>query len=314
MSYHLETTSEPTINSSAHFHTDIDEIAKTLELLQLELPDSNQQLAVQNLHPEQDVFAFFPMLPLEIRRLIWQKSLPGRGFISLRCSLCSSWREERLGYGKKVHKCLPKPPILLQVNQESRGVTLENYMRYHRVRQFYHGTRPKEILRPLYIDPKVDLVSITMYSMFDRPEEHPGSSKYSQYEQFFDKIHTLEMRDFRWSSLSEGWYKIFRQADGGFLNHFHGLRELHLVEPGDKSWETERSSWGPPHHKNPGIEILKQWFEENKGNRPPQVRRSVPEMILHAFRRRCPRSDDEHWNLARLELSLDDEDSDEISD
>jgi hypothetical protein len=288
---------------------------KTLELLQLELPDSNQQLAFQNLHPEKDTFTFFPLLPLEIRRLIWQKGLPGIRFISLGCSLCSAWDNERLGYRKKVHKCLPKPPILLQVNQESRRVTLENYTTVHRVRRFYHATRPKSILRPLYIDPKVDLVSISMYSMFDRPEEHHRIfQQYSQYEQFFDKIHTLEIRNFKWYGNSEVWYKLFRQADGGLLSHFHGLREVHLVEPGDKDWETYRFLWALPHPKITGVEILRQWFNENKGNHPPQARRSVPEIILHAFRRRCPRSDDEHRNLARLELSLDDEDSDWVSD
>jgi 2EXR family len=250
------------------------------------------------------------MFPLDIRRLIWQKSLPGRRFISLGCSLCSAWPDERLRCGKKVHKCLPKPPILLRVNQESRRVTLENYTTVHKVRRCYHGTRPKNILRPLYIDPKVDLVSISMYSMFDRPEEFPSIfQQYSPYEQFFDKIHTLEIRDFKWCGPIEVWYKIFHQANGGFLKHFHELRALHLVEPGGKDWETYRSSWGLPRHKNTGIEILKKWFNENKGNHPPQVRRSVPEFFLHAFRRSGPRSDDEHRNLARLQLSLDDEDS-----
>lgn len=267
----------------------MDDIKKILELLQLELPDSDQQLAFQNLHPEQDTFTLFPLLPLEIRRLIWHKSLPGRRFVSLGSFLCSAWHGERLGFENKVHKCLPEPPILLQVNQESRRVTLENYTMIYRFRRCYHSTRPNHILRPLYIDSKVDLVPITMRSMFDRPKEHPKNFQYySQYEHFFDKIHTLEIRDFRWCGPSEIWYQFFCQADGGFLNHFHGLRELHLVEPGDKSWELLRSTCGFSRHKNRGIEVLKQWFDKNKGSHPPQVRCSVPEFILHAFRRAGP--------------------------
>lgn len=185
----------------------------------------------------------------------------------------------------------------------------------YRVRRCHHGARPIYIWQSLYIEPNVDLVSITMWSMFDPPKKHPEIFEhYAQYKQFFDKIHTLEIRDFGWCGPSKVWHKLFCRADGGFLNHFHELRELHLVEPGDESWETYRSSLGLLSHKHRGIEKMKQWFDENKGNHPPQVRRPVPELILHAFRRACPRSDDEHRNLARLQLSLDDEDSDEISD
>lgn len=214
-----------------------------------------------------------------------------------------------------MQKYLPKHPILLQVNQESRGVTLEHYTMIYTIRKCSHGTSPKYILRPLYIDPKVDLVSIPMPSMFVSPKKLPEIFQhYSQSEHFFDKIHTLEIREFRLFRPCKVWYHFFCQADGGFLNHFHGLREVHLVEARDKSSETYRSIWGLPRHRNRGIEILKKWFDKNKGSHPPQVRRSVPEFILHAFRRAGPRSDDEHRNLARLQLSLDDEDSDWTSD
>ncbi len=177
----------------------MDDITKILELLQLELPDSDQQLAFQNLHPEQDTFTFFPMLPLEIRRLIWQKSLPMRRFISLGSYLCSAWCGERMACGKKLHKFLPKPPILLQVNQETHGVTLELYAIISIIRECSHGTSPRYILRPLYIDPKVDLVSISTRSIFHGPKEHPAIFQhYYQYEDFFEKIHSLEIRDFSW--------------------------------------------------------------------------------------------------------------------
>jgi hypothetical protein len=56
--------------------------------------------------------------------------------------------------------------------------------------------------------------------------------------------------------------------------------------------------------------MFKQWFDGNKGNHPPQARRSVPEFILHAFRRAGPRSDDGYRNLVRLQLSSDSKNSD----
>jgi hypothetical protein len=133
--------------------------------------------------------------------------------------------------------------------------------------------------------------------VFDHGKKHTRVFQhYSQYEQLFDKVQDLELREFRWCGLYEECYWFICQTEEGFLKHFvHGSMEVHLDEPGDKSCETYRASWGPPRHKitgieslprhkNTGIEILKKWFNKNKGNHPPQTRRSVPEFILHAFR------------------------------
>ena len=87
----------------------------SLELLLHELPDPDQDLAVQQFDNIQ--FAVFPRFPLELRRMIWTRALPKPRRVCL--------------YVCQRHYQQPNSrplPATLHANQESRQVTLENYV------------------------------------------------------------------------------------------------------------------------------------------------------------------------------------------
>lgn len=87
----------------------------SLELLLHELPDPDQDLTVQQFDNHR--FALFPMFPLELRRMIWIRALPEPQRVCL--------------YVCQRHYQQPNSrplPATLHANQESRQVTLENYV------------------------------------------------------------------------------------------------------------------------------------------------------------------------------------------
>jgi 2EXR family len=101
----------------------MDDVTKTLQLLQLELPDFEQELSSQNLNPE--TFTCFDKLPLDIRRMIWKMGLPRRRFINLDSFMFAGTNSGFLRTVLQKHD--PKLPTALRVTQESRKVALEHY-------------------------------------------------------------------------------------------------------------------------------------------------------------------------------------------
>ncbi|PMD19940.1 hypothetical protein NA56DRAFT_705176 [Hyaloscypha hepaticicola] len=87
----------------------------SLELLLHELPDPDQDLTVQQFDNHR--FALFPMFPLELRQMIWIRALPKPQRVCL--YVCQRH------YQQPNSRLLP---ATLHANQESRQVTLENYV------------------------------------------------------------------------------------------------------------------------------------------------------------------------------------------
>ncbi|KAH7310021.1 hypothetical protein BKA65DRAFT_485238 [Rhexocercosporidium sp. MPI-PUGE-AT-0058] len=96
----------------------IEDMANALELLNFELPDPNEEIAVQARGPK--MFTLFPKLTLELRLMVWKCALPKGRLIDLDITM------NELYYGGQGRSRAPFP-ILLQVNQESRRETLTHY-------------------------------------------------------------------------------------------------------------------------------------------------------------------------------------------
>jgi hypothetical protein len=81
-------------------------------------------------------FTLFPKLPLELRLSIWELALPESRIVTLEPSRSEVDHRHSLRFGKS-----DKPPVLLQVNHESRSLTLRTYHRFFDSEHLFN--RPK---------------------------------------------------------------------------------------------------------------------------------------------------------------------------
>jgi hypothetical protein len=143
-------TSDPNFCGCTLPDADMNDVTRTLELLQFELPDFELELVAQN----SDTFTCFPKLLPELRRMIWRASLPGNGTLDLHSLLYSMNTNRATAWcsSKEPRNRDPKLPIALHVNQESRRGTLERYAVTSSVWRCGKSiSRSKHVLRsPLY--------------------------------------------------------------------------------------------------------------------------------------------------------------------
>jgi hypothetical protein len=219
----------------------MNDVTRTLEL-QFELPDFELELVAQN----SDTFTCSPKLPPELRRMIWRASLPGNWTLGLHSLLYSVNTNGATAwcYSKEPRNRDPKLPIALHVNQESCRGTLDRYTITSSIWRCGKSiSRSKHVLRsPLYRP-----YSQLCFNEFPGPlftaeilSQVIGniflmSRMLCEDSEIGDTGHLMARR---WSTLL---HKLFTQW--GFLNLFHGLRELHVAEPRDvtvRRWETNQ--------------------------------------------------------------------------
>ncbi|KAE9374352.1 hypothetical protein N431DRAFT_335254 [Stipitochalara longipes BDJ] len=142
------------------------------------------------------------------------------------------------------------------------------------------------------------------------PKKHLWAFQhFAQNRECFRNIQSLEIRDFDWHEHRQTYgEESFQTGQGGFLNLFHGLKELHIVEskscykygPRLRECSTEMKQC---------LQIFYQWYEDNAGTHPPQALRSTPNIIPHDYRRIEVRSDDGNREVGRIPCSLNKEEA-----
>ncbi|KAI9049636.1 hypothetical protein LZ554_006661 [Drepanopeziza brunnea f. sp. 'monogermtubi'] len=144
-------------------------------------------------------FTCFPRLPLEIRRLIWRATLPGRRIVSLTPSFYDGARAPHA-----------ELPVASFINQESRSVASKHY--YLLFQQVRTAIRPTVAARRLIcLSPAVDQVVISCIEL--RQDFAVLTDLHRDYPECMEAITSLEIRD-------TGWFKVMALRRRGGL---HGL-------------------------------------------------------------------------------------------
>jgi len=294
--------SDPIVYRSSSCEANMEDVTKTLEPLPFASPGT-EELSLQKLTP--DTFTCFPKLPLEMRRMIWKASLPSRQCINLDTFLFSAREQEDRSPFFATERN-PTPPTALHISQESRAVALEHY-----TVMFNPWMTEQQIHMPLCIDPKVDLLHMSIWGMFVTPRDYPVALWSSaRYTDCFRNIQNLEIRNFHWISDDPALYQgDLENCQFGFLNLCHGLKELHIVELDYKKFWYSPKFRSHPAKMEFCIRPMHQWYKSNAGTHPPQVLRSIPKIIPHDYRRIEARSDEENREFGRIPCSLDNEEA-----
>jgi len=134
----------------------------------------------------------------------------------------------------------------------------------------------KRLQGPLCMDPKVDLMYVDAQALLMTSKyNHWVFETFAHNTEYFRNVRNLEIQSFDW--VAEGILKCGRRIHrrgGGFLNIFHGLKELHTLHEnhgdsitlGDNSTQIEQC-----------LQILYQWYQDNTAEHPPQALHSIPE-------------------------------------
>ncbi|PMD43241.1 hypothetical protein L207DRAFT_292148 [Hyaloscypha variabilis F] len=146
------------------------------------------------------------------------------------------------------------------------------------------------------------------------PHDHPMTFQhFSRNTKCFGSIRNLEIRDFDGHlSVMPEYTALLQRSYGGFLNLFHGLEELHIVESiveSKKLFSLRTRLRDNPAEVERCIQTFHQWYKDNAGRYPPQALRSIPRVILHDYRRIEARSDDGNREVGRIPCSLDKEET-----
>lgn len=125
----------------------------------LQLPDFEQELAPQVLN--EACFTCFSKLPIELRHMIWERSLPKRRLASLNWINCTSVDLSHFHGGAY--------PIAFHVCQESRTVVLQHYfVTKHDIEvRTPRGTKVEshDVARFSLINPRHDRLFITQQDL-----------------------------------------------------------------------------------------------------------------------------------------------------
>lgn len=300
MSARLCKTSDIEIYRSNTPNDKVDDITNTLRLLQLELPDYEQELSSQNLIP--DTFTCFPRMPTEIRQMVWVIALPGRRLINL------VPHSHDGGYRQSIRdKRDPKLPITLQVNRESRHVTLKHYrISYQRPRPstnplVYNPLERHAGARCMCVDPNVDMFYIDMKECFN--SETRVAELYLQDPECFNSIRTLEIRRAYWLDIATDPLEplALQYLQSGALKYFPGLHALHAVAWSEVMFIKDEDALNWQDMILAAIRMIQ--MEDH-----PAAMRSIPKIFFHHCRRRQTCSDEEYMSFAKMVIGPEDQD------
>jgi hypothetical protein len=110
---------------------------------------------------ESAIFHPFPKLALEIRRMIWKETFPPEQMVSL--IIPKEYYQKRKDQQRPL-------PVALHVNQESRQVTLENYVILSHFTNERFPTFGCPSALPVCFDPARDRIATTLNILFYKTE------------------------------------------------------------------------------------------------------------------------------------------------
>lgn len=233
--------------------------------------------------------------------MIWKLCLPGRSTIDLAPYSLAACDPECPGCNKDwdFRPRGPPPPITLSINQESRTLTLEKYFIIFQKDTGYVkiDTRGNFVSteRALIINPELDHVWVNFGHLFDHTDRF--ASTYEQAVGCFEKIQSLEVRNFSWCQVVHPdtlglLVEQFERSDGGIFKYFEELEELRLVA-------TNRH---PRCEMEAAVEMIREGMEyEMMSDFFGQVGRSYPEVYFHSWRGIRVRTDEEYQEEGLVE-------------
>lgn len=165
------------------------------------LPDLHRDLFIQQIDNLQK-FECFSKLSPEIRRMIWRECYPKGRKIQL-----------YLHRKKEDSKFHPPLPVTLHINQDSRSVTITDYLLMWPNTMW--GTPERKGSRPICLNPTRDIASFNAMSMMN-----PyfitwlAVQRYSN-PRLFDRIEHLEVICMYWG---ESWRALFERKKPGLYS------------------------------------------------------------------------------------------------
>ncbi|EKD16374.1 hypothetical protein MBM_05668 [Drepanopeziza brunnea f. sp. 'multigermtubi' MB_m1] len=264
----------------------IDSISEALQLLELELPDFEEELVTQVRSLPLDTFTCFPKLGIELRYMIWKLTFPGRRCISL--SHVKHYLKVPIG---------PKLPTSLHINRESRSYTLETF---HLLWLKMHRTGSKRLFsRLICMNPALDLVHVDFISIQGRYRLHRLRELFQKYPESIAAIRSLEireiihpafLRDMKYDDESDYIWEDPRPNSP--MQWFKGLRNIHLVA----DWRIS------PTCKWYSALVYKIFIREVKLTRIGTKYSELPNpaLVIHQWRRLEVRSDYDNLHDAAL--------------
>lgn len=274
------------------FTTTMEETTKALELFNLELPDSNQDLSGQDLRRNPDAFTCFPRLPPELRLKIWKYSFPGKRNLTIHAYFSWCRKTGKPVWRGQTRDATALPPVL-HVNRESRFETLKSHNVWVQdTTNLWKCTDPKQ-QRLFYFDTRTDCLYLSAADLCDIVFDLstlPIHSALDPKIEFLATVRILELRHSVFDCGMRDWLLGVGRlgSRGGLLGRFPGLKQLHLT-----SYETRADLLG----YRPFFKLIEVEFEMTRKNYPGY---EVPEVFYHRSRRRQYRTESEQRNEGRV--------------
>lgn len=189
------------------------------------------------------------------------------------------------------------------INRESRRITLEHYKFVFEVYPLYSdwdfmifNKEKKTNYRPVCFNPAVDLVCAHFTELWGNHSELKKID--ATNPDFFDAIRSLEVRGTEWSIYGprEDVFEECLEADFAALRCFRGLRELHFIL-GKALQRTDAAELVVQMEK--ALKILRDWYQDDRFD-VPGMKRSVPQIFFHHYRRKESWSDEDNRNFKRI--------------
>jgi hypothetical protein len=239
-------------------------------LLLQELPDPQQELAIQTLLDE---FHYFPKLPKELRLTIWRDTFPRPRYIYL-----PDWKTYP---GGSLDFKPIFPPITSQLNRESRDETNLHYLFFWIPSGDTSGGPSRE---RLCFAPKRDTFVLASHVLAEIYQSKFSAPRLEAYEAIFTGVKRLEIVESFWFD----YVRDLRLWDYNLLRQFEVLDELIVERPSKPGPD----GFGLASDQEFAICIksLTNFFEHEKGKDPnfkiPQViRRDWDEdLVTHNVR------------------------------
>jgi hypothetical protein len=231
---------------------------------------------------ESAIFHPFPKLALEIRRMIWKETFPPEQIVSL--VIPKEYYQKRKDQQRPL-------PVALHVNQESRQVTLENYVILSHFTNERFPTFGCPSALPVCFDPARDRIATTLNTLFYKTELKDIAQKLlKKTPRLATKLRDITVEvDFHglkfwaWHIWSLGTLDVQngRYFMAGMLPYFTNLQYIQLYLGSDhKPTEQRKNSpsytWESLEEMEGYRAQVQEYFEELKKHNPAY---NIPEII-----------------------------------
>lgn len=205
-----------------------------LRVFVTELPDPQQEIALQDIYGIFNTFTLFQRVPMEIQLSIWRCCFPKSRYIELKTGRCCTIPTHKRQ--SSICRCAPKrffQPITLRINHASRQETLRHYQIL--LRQFgigpYDNTTFPKCYQKVYINPNRDVLVLNNTSILRYSPYTPYASWFRHISELnssiFASIKYLQIRQW-YVSKSKTWDDLYMEGYDT-LEHFSRLEEVRLL-------------------------------------------------------------------------------------